>query len=602
MNKIYTIRFIELINCWRGGYTLALLERIVSTAVNVFVADTRELAVQAAIAGLGIHAVNVPRTVIWPTLERFTNDNGAFPIYNPSAQNPDFVWSSSTQSSQSLGLAASSSVYTFSQNTSIDINVTAFADNAMQMQIDLVNADTNLVISSFPLGTLLNDGNMNPATGVTIEQPFFPYNWQNVRFYSVSTGIIPAGRYKLILSFTVVNYEQFPGLDNPAALAFDADIHEIPPLPAPLGPCGMPSCRWVEDPNDPIFNPPTPAYYETVRYDTGQFVPFGPPAFYKMWYDNFSDFENGGGISLATSPDGINWTTTANIVGLSKNTFGGKSLIDSSRHSRVLFDRSGFGIGVPYRIWYWDSAFLSVDPANPTTLPMLITENSNDGINWFEDTVLQQDPSSPLLPLKAGPITYTQCYGPADVLFFPGNPPILDTTTPFNNRYVMYYNISDGNIEELALAVSADGIFWRREGPIPVLSRGAPGTWDSVHATEGAVVLRLTPTNFMMWYSGGIDTSHEGIGCATSTDGLNWVKFPGNPIFSVFSGPSWRTGGTPPNVARTHNPWVLFSPSRFDGHGDRVCFKFWFTGGPPVNNTTGEGDDPQIGYALNLLD
>lgn len=24
-------------------------------------------------------------------------------------------------------------------------------------------------------------------------------------------------------------------------------------------PCGMPSCRWVEDLNDPIFNPPTPA-------------------------------------------------------------------------------------------------------------------------------------------------------------------------------------------------------------------------------------------------------------------------------------------------------------------------------------------------------
>jgi hypothetical protein len=53
MNKIYTI---------------------VSSPANVFVADTRELAVQSAIAGSGIHAVNVPRTVVWPTLERFTND------------------------------------------------------------------------------------------------------------------------------------------------------------------------------------------------------------------------------------------------------------------------------------------------------------------------------------------------------------------------------------------------------------------------------------------------------------------------------------------------------------------------------------------------
>ena len=51
---------------------MALLERIVSSPVNVFIADTRELAVQSAIAGSGIHAVNIPRTVIWPTLERFT--------------------------------------------------------------------------------------------------------------------------------------------------------------------------------------------------------------------------------------------------------------------------------------------------------------------------------------------------------------------------------------------------------------------------------------------------------------------------------------------------------------------------------------------------
>jgi hypothetical protein len=579
---------------------LSLLERIVSSPDNVFVSDTRENAVHAAIVGAGVRPIKVSRSVIWPVLLQFANDNSNFTAVNPSPQAPDFVWASGTGDAQTLGFAVSSFTYTFSQSSSLDINVNVFADNALQMQLDLVNADTNAIISTPPLGKLLNDGSMAPAAGVTIETTFFPYNWQNIRFYSISTGPLPAGRYRIILSFAAVNYDQFPNLPNPAALAFATDVHTPPPLPIPLPPCGEPSCQWIEDPNDPIFNPSTPAYYQTVRYDANQFAPFGPSAFYKMWYDDFSDFENGGGISLATSPDGINWTTTAIIVGLSKNTFGGGPLIDSSRHSRVLFDRAGFGIGAPYRIWYWDSAFLNVDPTSPTTLPMLRTANSVDGINWIADTALQQDPTSPLLPLTAGSTTYTQCYGPADILFFPENPPALDFSNPFNNRYVMYYNISDGNIEELALAVSVDGVSWRREGPIPVLSRGAPGTWDSVHAAEGAVVLRLSPTSFKMWYSGGIDESHEGIGCASSTDGLNWVKFAGNPIFSVFSGPSWRTGGTPPNVARTHNPWVLFSPSRFDGHGDQVCFKMWFTGGPPVNNTTGEGDDPQIGYALNL--
>jgi hypothetical protein len=95
----------------------------------------------------------------------------------------------------------------------------------------------------------------------------------------------------------------------------------IPPTPpVPPTPCGFPVCPWIEFPGNPVYNPPTPAYYQTVRYDSAGFAPFnaGPPAFYKMWYDNFSDFANGGGISLATSHDGINWSFSANINGLSQ--------------------------------------------------------------------------------------------------------------------------------------------------------------------------------------------------------------------------------------------------------------------------------------------
>ncbi|WCK56778.1 right-handed parallel beta-helix repeat-containing protein [Aneurinibacillus sp. Ricciae_BoGa-3] len=53
---------------------------------------------------------------------------------------------------------------------------------------------------------------------------YFPYNWQNIRFYSISTDTLPAGRYKIIISYTALNYDQYPGLSNPAALAFVADI------------------------------------------------------------------------------------------------------------------------------------------------------------------------------------------------------------------------------------------------------------------------------------------------------------------------------------------------------------------------------------------
>jgi hypothetical protein len=348
------------------------------------------------------------------------------------------------------------------------------------------------------------------------------------------------------------------------------------PIPIPPGPCGPFTCTgFTEFPSNPVYDPPPPqiAFYQTVRFDPAGFTPFGPTAFYKMWYDIVGDTVEGGGIDTATSPDGITWSFLASTTGL----------VPAARHSRVLFDRSNFaGLGAPYRIWYWDSSFFSVDPLAPSVLLPLRTASSLDGVNWFGDTVLMQDTSSPLVtPFFS---TYYQCYGPADVLFFKGNPPILDPSTPFNNRYVMYYNTSDGFFEEISLAVSADGYFWTQVGPVPVLPRGGPGTWDENKATEHAVILRLAPNRFFMLYSGGIEANTEGIGCAESTDGINWTKFPGNPILSINDGVAWRS-------ARTQNPWVLFDPNRFSGHGDASCFKLWLTGAPASNP-----DDINIGY------
>jgi predicted GH43/DUF377 family glycosyl hydrolase len=37
---------------------------------------------------------------------------------------------------------------------------------------------------------------------------------------------------------------------------------------------------------------------------------------------------------------------------------------------------------------------------------------------------------------------------------------------------------------------------------------------------------------FQMWYSGGDQYEPDAIGYATSPDGLNWTKHPGNPIFT----------------------------------------------------------------------
>ncbi|MEB3100420.1 hypothetical protein [Ferviditalea candida] len=225
---------------------MTLLERIVSNPANVYVANTREDALAAAISGSGTAAIEITRDPTWPTLEQFTNDNSQFLKYNPGPQNPTYVWDHTTSSAQRREFAAATNAYTFQQSTNVTISMAAFADNAMQAQIDLVDASAGTIISSKPLGVLLQGGSMDPVTGVTVEKPQFPYNWQNIRFYSVSTGTIPAGKYQIVFSFSAVNYDQYPGRANPAALSFQADVSAILT-------------------GDSIYNPDQNTFYRTIN-------------------------------------------------------------------------------------------------------------------------------------------------------------------------------------------------------------------------------------------------------------------------------------------------------------------------------------------------
>lgn len=196
------------------------VQRLSSSAANVYVATDREMAVAAANLGTGTLAVEVPQFPIWASLTKFVNDNN--PVFG-AIPDPTTVWSSSMAPGQVFGFAASSSSFTITSEGQVLIYLTAFADNAMEAQIDLVDATTNTLISSPPLGTLLLDGSMDP-TPVVLEPPF---NWQNIRCYSISTAPIPAGQYKVIVSFTVVNYDQYMSYPYPAGLSFVADIYSV---------------------------------------------------------------------------------------------------------------------------------------------------------------------------------------------------------------------------------------------------------------------------------------------------------------------------------------------------------------------------------------
>lgn len=66
--------------------------------------------------------------------------------------------------------------------------------------------------------------------------------------------------------------------------------------------------------------------------------------------------------------------------------------------------------------------------------------------------------------------------------------------------------------------------------PLPVLSGGPAGSWDEGLVEKVQVIQE--GGQFKMWYSGyrAGDPTTSKIGYATSTDGINWIRYAGNPI------------------------------------------------------------------------
>lgn len=310
---------------------------------------------------------------------------------------------------------------------------------------------------------------------------------------------------------------------------------------------------WTEYPANPVYSPlPNRAYYPTVQYDKDQFSGHGVSAYYKMWSDNPNN-------SLATSNDGITWNTVGTSVGLT-----------NARHSVVLYDPDGFGDGdgYYYKIWYWNSAF-------STSINGFKHAKSIDGLNWVDDITCTQDPTFPLVFGPYGSSYFYNFFGPSTVIY--NKNATNEPGSPMTFRYVLYYiggagGNPPGQWDNTCLAYSEDGVNWTRYGTVPVLlPTGNTADWDGFFSTSASVL--KTQDMYHMWYSGspvGGDNI-KGIGYASSTDGINWVRAPTNPIFYVTDGKAWRD-------VRTYACCVLFDADYFGVPADNKVLKMWFSG------------------------
>jgi predicted GH43/DUF377 family glycosyl hydrolase len=107
------------------------------------------------------------------------------------------------------------------------------------------------------------------------------------------------------------------------------------------------------------------------------------------------------------------------------------------------------------------------------------------------------------------------------------------TTIPrvlFDGRiYRMWYVGGRSGVTGIGYANSTDGITWRKYND-PVLLPGPQESWDSSQVGLGSVI--WNGTLFLMWYSGSSPVTYVNgaVGMAMSTDGISWIKYPGNPV------------------------------------------------------------------------
>ncbi len=325
------------------------------------------------------------------------------------------------------------------------------------------------------------------------------------------------------------------------------------------------SASWQDCGSNPVFSPSGGAYYPSVLYDAGNFSGHGAAYPYKMWYTRHDTYLAG----LAGSYDGLNWTLLAYPL----------TNLPPANHMVVIYNRAGFALNGStyfYRIWYWDNTM-------NYTIVDIRAAYSPDGVTWYHDQSITQVGTS-LITGEASSTWNRGSYGPFAVIYNPSGTAALDDTDVFSHKYVMYFDGTSGGQESWGLSYSVDGLLWQGYqdvdgNDVAVLTPGGTGTWDATHVAQGSVV-HNPGGGWELWYSGGNGASNQGIGHATSPDGIVWTKDLGNPITDLgcpTSLPPTSLGCTGTwDASRNYTPVVL--PAPLGGTCQRAELRMWRTG------------------------
>ncbi len=147
-----------------------------------------------------------------------------------------------------------------------------------------------------------------------------------------------------------------------------------------------------------------------------------------------------------------------------------------------------------------------------------------------------------------------------------------------DGTFKMWYMAEDEQSSRIGYATSTDGIIWEKYSGNPVLDLGDTGTWDENEVMHPSVI--FDGESYHMWYN-GYGQEMQRTGYATSPDGITWSKHPGNPVMTTGTPGSW-------------DDYMLMLMSVMYKDGE---FKMWYTAG---DGTIEDSKYFRIGYATSV--